>query len=578
MAPSELSVTLSLFLAAAGAGLLSYSWMLMQVGVVTATAFTVFFAAATALSDFVFIQTAAVFREGCSSEASATMEGLTHAVLGRTAARWVSATVIIGCLGGAVGYLIVIGDLSVAPLRRWAGCDAAGGSTGVGCSFFATREAVIPLVAFAVALPLASLRSLGALVHSSALGALTVFAVAGVLIAQGAAALCSGATVSVVAATGGFPSDDAPDAVVLSRWAITPLMLGAPIAIFSLGNHTQVVPVYLELPPSSPAARRIARCVCAAVTTCIVLYMATGLAGYYTYKRTTHGDVLLDMPDGAATDAAKALLCAHVVFAFPILVFPARQSLRHAAAALAQRAPPASTARRVWGAAATATLPAAAVLTLIAAVCAVAIPEVAVVFGLLGATIATAQSHFLPGLLLLRWANVLEGSSLPPWPDTDSTPATSEEGVTSRERGAAAARAWATVRSVYGGRAMKVGAAEEGNDGTPLLSGGHDSCGASLSNGSGGSGNDDNGHDNESVLTTGGGGGDHSDTGSALSGSGAVVAADASEHARLLLPHILATSTPWLLRAQAWALMVGSVAVMLVGTGAFVFSTWVRPG
>ena len=60
-------------------------------------------------------------------------------------------------------------------------------------------------------------------------------------------------------------------------------------------------------------------------------------------------------------------------------------------------------------------LAAAAVLVLSTACASVLFPQVAVVFGLIGATVATYECHFLPGVLLLQWAEAMEGRGGERW-------------------------------------------------------------------------------------------------------------------------------------------------------------------
>ena len=524
--PSQLSIALNLFLAAAGAGLLSFAYLIFQVGIIFALFLTLLFAFITVLADFILIQTSALFRGAIGGEG--TLEALTQAALGPSLAHAVAASVVLGVLGGATGYLIIIGDLAVPPLRHAFSCSPAGDTRGV--CMLATREALIPLAALCVALPLSSLRSMGALAHSSLLGALTLFAVTAVLIVQCIAALRHGG-LAFVAATTTAPSTDALDTIILSRWAVIPTFLAAPIAIFALGNHCQMPIVFLEAPPGSRASQRIAHAVLGAVGSCVVLYMITGTAGYIAYRRNVHGDVLLNMPLGdVATDVAKALLCLHVALAYPVLLFPGRETLRNAAGAyLAARESRVGVSPRLAAAlrlCSTHTLPVAAALTLVSSLFAVAIPQVAIVFGLLGATVATSQSHALPALLLLRWADALEGKAAPAWRRSDDDTQSAAE--------AAAVRTWASVRGAYGGDSAAVKRGEGENvermrDSAPLL-------GGSTSDGAEG-------------MTD-------------------------YDGAPLYLPQLLHTSSPASLRAQGWALFACSFVVCIVGTGASLYTTF----
>lgn len=229
--PTPLSVILNLFIAAAGAGLLSYPFATSQQGILSNVVSTLICAYINIFTDRVLVSTAALFRSSPALR-NKTFDGLAGATLGPRAERAVAATVLCGTAGGLVGFLIVIGDLLEAPLRAATGCSA--GSHGV-CSL-TSRAFLISAVALCVALPISSLRSLSSMGHSSFLGAVTVLAVGGVVVAAGAQAM-SNDSLAVVGVTTASRSADAGNVIVLGRAALAPFFVGVPISIFSLGNH-----------------------------------------------------------------------------------------------------------------------------------------------------------------------------------------------------------------------------------------------------------------------------------------------------------------------------------------------------
>jgi len=407
---TALGCFLTLFVAAAGAGLLSYPFAVQQQGMAVCAASTLVFALITVYTDLILVQSAALFRDSTLMGGSRTYEALVDAALGRRLAAVAGATVIIGSLGALIGYLIIIGDSVCGPLASALGCGGGGGGSASAAACAAvSRPVLIPLFALLVLLPLSALPTLSRLGHSSALATLTVLAVCGIVVAPGVAALRAGGLV-VVPLARGPPADDAPAALVLARagaGALVPFMLAVPISVFSLGNHLQIVPAFLEAPRGGGAARAFPAAVAAAVSACVALYLFTGELGYVAFRTGTDGDAILNLPADAATAVGKALLALHLLAAYPVLLFPARSSLTALAAAGAARAaergaPPVIV--RALAAAAASPLPAAAALTAVAALCAVALPQVAIVFGAVGATASTFQIHTVPGLLLLRWA------------------------------------------------------------------------------------------------------------------------------------------------------------------------------
>jgi amino acid permease len=504
--PTLSSLAFNLFIAAAGAGLLSFPFAHMQQGILITLICTLLFAGLTVFTDCVLIQTAALFRRELVSAGRPTFDGLAHAALGKRQGDHAALAVVLGTIGGLIGYFIVLGDVLVGPIRAWCG-------GGPPCAVLGSRALLVPLLAFCVILPLAALPAMSRLGHSSLLGTVTVLFVGAVVGAKGVVAAAGGG-LEAVGATRGAPGADAPPAVVLSRWAFSPFVLGVPVAIFALGNHTQVVPLFLEAPRGSAASRGVLRAVLAAVGACVALYTLTGAAGYVAFRGATKGDVLLNLGDDGVGAAAQAVLALHILCAFPVMMFPGRESVREGAraAAAALRGGGAGAGAGEAGAGAGAggggalrgaavaaldalagsPLAAAAALVLSTACASVLFPQVSVVFGLVGATVATYECHFLPGVYLLRWADAMEGRGHARW--------------------AGAAERW--------GRAAP--ASEEGAAERPLLA----------------------------------------------------AQRPAAEGAEGGEPRLLATDKPRLLRAQGRALIAASVAVAVCGTGTYVYSTW----
>lgn len=249
----------------------------------------------------------------------------------------------------------------------------------------------------------------------------------------------------------------------------------------------------------------------------MLLYLSTGTLGYVAFRSMTEGDVLLNLPQTPATDVAKVLLAIHVALAFPVLIYPARQTLVGAAAAAAPtlaaaaagaspgslRARLLSTMAATARAASASPVPVAAALTAVAALFAVVCPQVSIVFGLVGATCATAQIHAFPGALLLRWADALESTA------------------PRRALAGGDASTWATAAAaVTAGDSHKDGDAGD-RDSAPLLA--------------------------------------------VPSSEAPRVGDDVTDEPAL---HYL-SSSPKLLRIQGYALLVGSVCVLILGTGSY---------
>jgi amino acid permease len=405
-----LTSALSLFVSAAGAGLLSYPFAVMHQGIAVNLLLTLLFALLNVFSDLVIVQSASLFAPHLTK---GTFEELALRALGK--GHYVASVlaIVLGIFGALIGFMIVIGDMLVPVAERI--CEEAGGAQGDGpCLVLASRWFLVLAVASLVALPLSARPSLHSLFTSSALAALTVLAVGVLVVAKGAAAIGGGDPVT----TSSAPDAGAPDAgatgpgsrLVLARWQFVSWMLGIPISIFSLGNHTQIVPVVHDLPWA--ARRRFHLPVFAAVGACFVLYSLTGVFGYAAFRDTTKGDVLVNFPaSDAASDTAKALLGIHVLLAYPVLLWPCRKCITALLELAVAGKRGGGAAKRVTGLLTRYPLAQSAVLVGTSSVLSVAFPQVAVVFGLVGATAATYQIYCYPAALLLRWADALEGKA-----------------------------------------------------------------------------------------------------------------------------------------------------------------------
>lgn len=149
-------------------------------------------------------------------------------------------TVIVGCAGSIVGFMIIIGDLAQPVLAT--ACASSGSSAGV-CDVVTHRAFILIVFAAGVALPLSSFERIHSLAGSSVLAALTVLVVGALMVVKGAAAAATGEE-QCDGGGGPAPSPTDPTLWLRSSWTV---FLGIPLSVFALGNHIQCVPVFLEL-------------------------------------------------------------------------------------------------------------------------------------------------------------------------------------------------------------------------------------------------------------------------------------------------------------------------------------------
>ena len=545
------SAFLLLFTSAAGAGLLSYPFAALHQGLLLNAALTGAFAACNFLTDASLLQTAALFRASRALR-ECTFEELCFRALGHRAYVAGVVIIVVGVFGALVGYSIVVGDMLEPVAQHLCGGDA--------CAYkaLASRGVLIPAFALLVALPLSSLKRLHALAWSNVLAAASVLAVAALVASRGAGRLGGGdVTAATVAPPGSAAANSAADApLVLARFQAVGILLGVPISIFSLGNHSQVVASYCDLAPAQQ--RLFLRPLLGALFACVALYVTCGVCGYAAFRDATRGDVLLNFPVGAdaLADAAKALLGVHIMLAYPVLLTPARWSIATLLRATAARGGSTAAAAagsdeqarggaahllaaRVVSAFATSTLLQSALLVSASALLAVLAPQVSVVFGLVGSTVATAQIYILPGLCLLKWAEVWAseaegsagGAALDDADERDGVPLL---GLTTLAAGTAAAAGEAEAAALAG----------------PYSDGWLDS-------------------DRERVWRSAAAVVRRAD---ALEAAGRS-AGDDAEAALVYMPSYLSRS-PAVLRAQAYFLLALGTFVMVASTAIYIWSTW----
>ena len=441
-----LTAAANLFLCAAGAGLLSFPFAVKSQGIVLTCITTIACAAASFFTDLIYISFAHKHRDFIKD---GSISEVAQAAAGTGVARAALFTIVLGNLGAIIGFLILIGDILV-PLGQAVCTD----SSSTLCHGFQSRAAIILLFALVVALPLSSLASFQHMAASSALAIITIVLLAAVIVRQG---VCNPA-----------PATDLPHDDLLFRtgWSV---MLGIPIAIFSLGNHSQVVQIYAEVSRADPDQGRLVHyAICAASCSCVVLYLCTGIFGFLAFGNRTQGDVLLNFGVGDWLAAmCRLLMAVHIAVALPLQVMPLRtvalrfyyesmgaigtaaaavgggnpelkspstHSLLHpnaeeetgagaGAVGVCQPQQPQKQAGARQGQpepvgdndsdrlplipsapSALARLTCTSLLIMPCAFLAIAVPQVATLFGLLGASEATLQIYIVPGLMLMHSA------------------------------------------------------------------------------------------------------------------------------------------------------------------------------
>ena len=173
----------NLFIAAAGAGLLSYPYAVRSQGIALNIILSIAFAAINAYTDLVLAATAFRVRRWL---VALTYEEICLRVLGPWGYVGAVTTVIVGCLGVLVGFMVITADLAQPVIL-----ELCSGSSAAACDVVSHRAFVLLVFAVGVALPFSSCERMHGLVASSAVAAITVIAVAVIVVAKGAEAMVS---------------------------------------------------------------------------------------------------------------------------------------------------------------------------------------------------------------------------------------------------------------------------------------------------------------------------------------------------------------------------------------------------
>lgn len=228
----------------------------------------------------------------------------------------VEAMMILFCFGTAVGYCIAVGDI-LEPVRLlpW-----------VPTQFHGENGRMMIMLVFwaALMLPLSLLKSVNSLQFSSFLG---VAAIVFLVIATFLHCIinrfiehwdCSGTL------TG--KCDQAVAVVRFDEGMLT----STPLVMFAFTCQMNVYDVYRELTgPSEAKMMRVSWLGMFGI--CLMVYAAMGIFGYLDFLGTVKGNILVnlqyDVGDNAIITCSFVSIALTIVAAFPLVVFPCRESI-----------------------------------------------------------------------------------------------------------------------------------------------------------------------------------------------------------------------------------------------------------
>ena len=267
--------------------------------------------------------------------------------------------------GAVTAYVIILGDM-IVPLAKLVFPDD---------SIMTSREVLTLILATGAMLPLALLRRINSLRYASLLSLAMVITFVVVV-------LVDSATKSSNSHISGRHED-----IAWFRLS-SDLFKGVPLITFAFACHTNLFPVLKEM----PTLKRFSHAIHASTLTCGTLYLTAGIAGYVVFLSQTRGNLLVGYPDDSVLfNILRALFCLTMVLTYPLAGYPVRLSVDRM---LFPKAAREMTTARLVG---------VTVGIWVAAVSlALAVPNVTVVFGLVGSTASMFTSYILPGLLFYR--------------------------------------------------------------------------------------------------------------------------------------------------------------------------------
>ncbi|KPA79876.1 putative mitochondrial Amino acid permease-like protein [Leptomonas pyrrhocoris] len=365
---SMVSSAFNLASATCGAGVLALPYAMQHCGTLTGTLTLLVVCTLTIYSVFLLTKVSALTK-------LMTYEELAMDLVGPIAEKLTALVIVVFCWGVAVMYVVVMGDF-VVPLIH-----AAGLSHIIG-----RRFAMLIFWAF-IMFPLSLARKINTLRYASIVGTVSTLLLAGGLIVRFAEEVLENEHPSRVASI----VDEAAKAN-LTRWDAGTLGALATF-VFSYCCQPVAPKIYEELQDRS--VQRMCLCAFWSMSTCTLVYITTGVFGAMSFGGAINPNVLVNFADHLSSPTAQVAYLGMVVavtMAFPMTIFPTRDSVVMALGYRADENPvPDWLSSTIAG-----------LLALLALLIGLAVPNIRVLFDLLGGVCGGSLSFVLPALFALR--------------------------------------------------------------------------------------------------------------------------------------------------------------------------------
>jgi len=358
--------------AALGAGALALPRAIYYSGVVLGPLLMLLLAGLSIVSIKVIVQLVEVSGKDSYEEIAKVAFGPWFALL-------VEVNIILFCFGTAVAYMITVGQISHQVVQ-----SLAAEQGDVWWADVLQPNAMLTAVTVCILLPLSLLDSINDLRFASLLGVSCILYLITVVVYV---FLSHDVSPSLTAVKHGFDGWQ-------PKGGITGCFKMLSLAIFAFCCQPNVPSIYTELQGRS--FRRMELVSIGAMLLCLVVYLLMGITGFLAFGEETAGNVLQNLQpflcigDWMVTSGFGCMAFA-VTMAFPLNIFPIRFAVE---TALFYKWPHLNTrASRV-------ALGTGAVMASL--IVAIALPEINLIFELIGATTGSFVCFIGPGLLLVR--------------------------------------------------------------------------------------------------------------------------------------------------------------------------------
>ncbi|XP_024423394.1 solute carrier family 38 member 6 isoform X1 [Desmodus rotundus] len=294
----------------------------------------------------------------------------------------VAGTIIVQSVGAMSSYLLIIKTELPTAISEFLSGDYSG-------SWYLDGKTLLIIICVVIVFPLALLPKIGFLGYTSSLSFFFMVFFALVIIIKKWSVPCP-LTLNCMEQyfqISNATDDCKPKLFHFSKESVYAI----PTLAFSFLCHTSILPIYCEL--QSPSKKRMQNVTNTAIALSFLIYFISALFGYLTFYDKAASDILQDyrkyLPRDAVVRTVRLCFLCAVLLTVPLIHFPARKALmmmffsnfsfswiHHFLITLA--------------------------LNIIIVLCAIYVPDISNVFGVVGSSTSMCLTFVFPGLFYLK--------------------------------------------------------------------------------------------------------------------------------------------------------------------------------